>query len=443
MIRVVLPIVVFLVVLLDGSRATAQQQDPESQSTPAAARKLIRSPTRRQLRDYRFDPFYKVVLKPDTTMKRGDIVSSPAGRFRFGIYQDGDLQLRRSSDNKVIWRAGLNNTATCKMQGDGNMLARSASNKVIWQTFSSKHPGAVLILDDRGIVSILYQNTLIWFAGLPRSRYFGPSSDNLVFPVRGAFYYPWFPETWSVNGKSVFYQPTLGKYTSGSAGAQAAHVDALNYAHVDLAIASWWGRNEHLDRARITSLMDKSLYSNLKWAIYYEKEYSVDPSVVEIRRDLTYLKKWFAWHSAYGHVDGRPVIFVYNEGGCEVVARWKSASKGEWYVVLKVFAGHKECAVQPDHWHQYAPAKAVSWQPEYSFTVSPGFWRADEAKPRLPRLSQQNWRANVLQMVSSNEDWQLITSFNEWGEGTSVESAREWASISRYGRYLDTLHNIH
>ena len=263
MISVVLPVVVFLVMLLEGSIANAHQQDPESLSTPAAARQLIRRPTRRPLRNFHLNPFYSVVLKPDTTMKKGDVVSSPTGRFRFGIYQDGDMQLRRSSDNKVIWRAGLNNTATCTMQGDGNLLARSASNNVIWKSSSSQHPGAVLILDDRGLVSIFYQNTLIWFAGLPRSRYFGGSADTskstLVFPVRGAFYYPWFPETWSVNGKSVFYQPTLGKYTSGSVGAQAAHVDALNYAHVDLAIASWWGRNQHLDRARITNLMDALL----------------------------------------------------------------------------------------------------------------------------------------------------------------------------------------
>ena len=297
------------------------------------------------------------------------------------------------------------------------------------------------MLDDRGLVSIIYQHTLIWFAGLPRSRYFGPNSDNLVFPVRGAFYYPWFPETWNVNGKSVFYQPTLGKYMSGSLSAQTAHVDALNYAHVDLAIASWWGRNQHLDRARITSLMDTSLYTNMKWAVYHEKEYSVDPSVVEIRRDLIYLKKWFAWHSAYGHIDGRPVIFVYNEGGCEVVSRWTRASRGQWYVVLKVFEGYKDCPVQPDHWHQYAPAKAAVWQPGHSFTVSPGFWRADEATPRLKRLSPRSWRANILRMVKSNEDWQLITSFNEWGEGTSVEAAREWSSSSGYGTYLDVLHN--
>jgi hypothetical protein len=39
-------------------------------------------------------------------------------------------------------------------------------------------------------------------------------------------------------------------------------------------------------------------------------------------------------------------------------------------------------------------------------------------------------------MIASQEPWQLITTFNEWGEGTSVEPASEWGQD-----YLTTLHN--
>jgi hypothetical protein len=44
-------------------------------------------------------------------------------------------------------------------------------------------------------------------------------------------------------------------------------------------------------------------------------------------------------------------------------------------------------------------------------------------------------------MVASEEPWQVITTFNEWGEGTAVESAAEWESQSGYGLYLDALHS--
>jgi hypothetical protein len=44
-------------------------------------------------------------------------------------------------------------------------------------------------------------------------------------------------------------------------------------------------------------------------------------------------------------------------------------------------------------------------------------------------------------MIASGAPWQLIATFNEWGEGTAVESAQEWATSSGYGAYLDALHN--
>jgi hypothetical protein len=48
----------------------------------------------------------------------------------------------------------------------------------------------------------------------------------------------------------------------------------------------------------------------------------------------------------------------------------------------------------------------------------------------------------VSSMVLSGATFQLITTFNEWGEGTAVEPASEWSSSSGYGLYLDILHDI-
>jgi hypothetical protein len=45
-------------------------------------------------------------------------------------------------------------------------------------------------------------------------------------------------------------------------------------------------------------------------------------------------------------------------------------------------------------------------------------------------------------MVASNAPWQLVTTFNEWGEGSAVEPASEWASPSGAGIYLDELRQI-
>ena len=45
-------------------------------------------------------------------------------------------------------------------------------------------------------------------------------------------------------------------------------------------------------------------------------------------------------------------------------------------------------------------------------------------------------------MVASGAEWQLVETFNEWPEGTAVESAREWGSPSGFGTYLDAMHDV-
>ena len=119
-----------------------------------------------------------------------------------------------------------------------------------------------------------------------------------------------------------------------------------------------------------------------------------------------------------------------------------AAANGDWYIVLKTFRNHDDCSVQPNHWHEYGPATAVVHKPGYSFSISPGFWKVTEGTPILARLSMEEWRTNVMGMVSSREPWQLITTFNEWGEGTAVEACTEWESSSGYGQYADVLHSI-
>ena len=121
-----------------------------------------------------------------------------------------------------------------------------------------------------------------------------------------------------------------------------------------------WGRSDRLDRARITQLLDETVTqrSNIKWTVYYEDEKKFDYSKDQLVDDLNYLKKWFAWHEAWAHKDGKPVIFIWNEKECEVAERWVAAAKeAGWYVVLKLFGGWKECTNQPDSWHQYVSNK--------------------------------------------------------------------------------------
>jgi hypothetical protein len=272
-----------------------------------------------------------------------------------------------------------------------------------------------------------------------------PGSDpQPAFPVRASFYYPWFPETWMRNG-SVFtrYHPTLGFYDSSSTAVIQHHVRAMQYGGVEAGISSWWGPGHNTDKRFGTILAaTNAMASTFRWTLYYENESLGDPGVATLASDLAYIRDHYATNPAYFRVNGRFVVFVYADGGdaCGMVDRWRQANAGiNAYVVLKVFSGYRFCSSQPDGWHQYSPAVAADSQGGYSYSISPGFYKADESAPRLGR-DITRWNQNVRDMVASNAPFQLVVSFNEWGEGTATESADEWASSSGYGDYLDALH---
>jgi hypothetical protein len=218
------------------------------------------------------------------------------------------------------------------------------------------------------------------------------------------------------------------------------HVKAMQYANIAAGIASWWGQGSATDD-RITTLLDAGGQTGFKWALYYEPEGQGDPAVSQIAADLSYIHTRYSQQPAYLRVGGRPVIFVYAGGadGCGMAMRWQEANTLGFYVVLKVFPGYRSCAAQPGSWHQYAPAGAEDSQPGFSFTISPAFWKASETTARLAR-DPARWSKSVSDMVASKAPWQLITTFNEWGEGTSVEDAVQWQTFSSYGTYLDVLH---
>lgn len=261
-----------------------------------------------------------------------------------------------------------------------------------------------------------------------------------AFPIRAAFYYPWFPEAWHQHGIEPYtkYTPSLGYYNGSDPTIIRAHIAAMQYGGIQAGIASWWGQGSATD-GRLPALLANT-DGAFRWSIYYEAESLRNPTVSELQADLTYLHDRYGQDPAFLRIDGRFVVFVYSDGAdsCEMATRWAQANTVNAYIVLKVFAGYRSCSDQPASWHQYGPAGAASAQLPYSYTISPGFDKV--AEPTRLRRDLIRWQANVRAMAESGAAFQLITTFNEWGEGTAVESAAEWASASGYGAYLDTLH---
>ncbi len=262
-------------------------------------------------------------------------------------------------------------------------------------------------------------------------------------PIRAAFFYPWFPEAWTQQGIFPYtnYHPSLGYYSSTDDAIIDQQLAMAKQAHLDVFISSWWGQGHHTDLA-LQHILPRSErvgspYPNLRWAIYYEMESQGDPTSTQILSDLQYLAGKVFNQPGYLTVNGKPVVFVYSwsNDGCGMADRWvaaKNAFGGNVYIVLRVFTGYLSCASQPDSWHQYNPAVDYDQQGALSAVASPGFWLYGNPV-RLVRDSTR-FDTDVKKVVASGAFWQLITTWNEWGEGTAVEPATEWGTT-----YLDIL----
>ena len=259
-----------------------------------------------------------------------------------------------------------------------------------------------------------------------------------------AFYYGWYPSSFSNPGTK--YHPSAGQYSSNDPATVKRQIDQMRYAGMQAAIASWWGPASSPGLPYGYQTVDTAFGVGLQaahgtpftWSIYFESGSPAfgDRSTAALRSYMTYIRDHYANDPNYLHMAGRPVIFVWpNAGdGCDMVQRWHDANIG-FYLVQKRFDGWQSCTGAADSWHEYAPNNYSSVLKPYSYSVSPGFNRYDSQGPFLARDPGQFDKA-VAAMAAAPVQWKLVTTFNEWGEGTAVEPASEWGNT-----YLDILHN--
>jgi hypothetical protein len=232
------------------------------------------------------------------------------------------------------------------------------------------------------------------------------------------------------------FDPASELYSSRDFEVFKWQVSKLAEARQEVAIASWWGpgtKEDNALQAIVNNYMSRTdnPYPNLRWCIYYEAEGYDDESVDILATNLEYIKSTLASSPYYLRIDDTPVLFVYagpNDTPGTMPQRWRQANDRlgrSFYVVLKVFPGFEADANQPDSWHQYAPARRSGIHEPYSAFVSPGFWLDDgHSAPRLPR-NLSEFESAVIQMESADVTWKLVETWNEWGEGTSVEPGQE------------------
>jgi alpha-tubulin suppressor-like RCC1 family protein len=286
-----------------------------------------------------------------------------------------------------------------------------------------------------------------------------------TMPIRATNFYAWYPAGFDQGATFPYshYVPTSGFYRSMDPQVMNRQIDDMIYAGLNAALFSWWGQAAqksvfNQEDSRFQSYLDATGDRPLKWAVYYEcvnlngsggscKDAS---QVGQIASDLAYIKKKYASNPNYLRIDGKPVIFFYNDGkdlSCATVANVYMANQntGFWTDLLTraEFPGYQSCPDQPDAWHEYLVGIPEDQIPGF-FHINPAFVPAYNypVNRELPR-DLTRFEQNVQDMIASNEPIQLVSTYNEWIEGTAVESAsgsNGWASADGHGQYIDALH---
>ena len=287
-----------------------------------------------------------------------------------------------------------------------------------------------------------------------------------------AFYYTWYgvPQVsgnwyhWDEGGHSpndvnedgypdlgATNHPSYGPYDSNDPYVIRRHLKWCEEAGIDGLIATWWGQGQYHDNALKVVLKEAS-ESSIKITLYYE---AVPQSGVSgTVDDFRYILKNYGKHPGFFNVDGKPVIFVYGRAMGQLNHdQWAEVLHqigSEYEVLFIADTGSAELISLFDGGHTYNPVGLVVQQADMDAhyrglvqtcrsankiacaTVIPGY---DDSNIGRKNIHVANRRGGELykslwaKAEQSEPDWILITSFNEWHEGSEIEPSIEGGKL--------------
>jgi hypothetical protein len=288
-----------------------------------------------------------------------------------------------------------------------------------------------------------------------------------------AFYYPWYgnpatsgrwfhwqgPKNEAPRQSPTLDHPRLGLYDSHDPTVIRTHVAQAKAAGITALIVSWWGIGSFEDKA-LPALLAAAAAAGLHVTVYLEQQ---KDGAAGAARDVAYLTGTYGAHPAWLQARARPVLFLYLQALRDLPARdWRTAA-GHAFLIGDVSPRETTdfAAWAPfmDGIHVYVLAPYLKgmtlpqmrawadrtypvWQRMtggrlFCATVIPGF---DDTRvpgrpaprPTVERFGGATYTTLWDAAIRHDVDWVLVTSFNEWHEGSEIEPSREYGD-----RYLD------
>lgn len=143
--------------------------------------------------------------------------------------------------------------------------------------------------------------------------------------IVGAYYYGWyFPPKWKDLQSQL--TPTLGWYQTDSLPIVTKHIDTAAYYGVDVFFMSWWKQTDVTDAHLRNGFLKAPNVGKMKFAMVVEplgeldtldgkRDGVVDFAAPQVMKGwieiFQYFKDSFWSHPSYYKIDGRPVVLVY------------------------------------------------------------------------------------------------------------------------------------
>lgn len=260
------------------------------------------------------------------------------------------------------------------------------------------------------------------------------------------------PNTVPANGNrqiASHYYPLTGPYASGDETILDYQCLLMKYAGVDGVMADWYGANGDnamaLHKSNTEAMFRVLKRAGLKMAVVYEDQTLANASdkVVQARTDMKYLAKTFFKDEAYAKVDNRPLLLDFGPQGM--------TSSKEWYRSFAVLAtkpffmvldGHSNLCndnTYPDNaqgeysWvnplPNYASAKNFKF---YIGGAMPGFhdfYKEGGSGGDYTTYDSEDGALFKRQLDAARKaglSWLQISTWNDYGEGTTIEPTREY-----------------
>jgi glycoprotein endo-alpha-1,2-mannosidase len=269
-----------------------------------------------------------------------------------------------------------------------------------------------------------------------------------IEPLVLAFYYPWYESNWFDNDSQyVAHKPLLGFYSSSDETVIRNHIVMAKQAGIDGFIVSWWGKNSLIDN-NLKKFIPICESLDFKFTFYLEEA----KSKADMESTLRYIEKEYAHHPAFIKINSHPVISFFHRIIEQVTLDSIKTINSRFYLInfgyapsnLDGFFGFHEYLPIADNplinksRYLFAAQIARKKNKLIATPVMPGF---DDRRIRSPGLLIKRENGDFYRKVweaaiASKPDWVLITSFNEWFEGTEIEPSKEYEdfylNLTRY-----------